>query len=87
MENNTTSITKNNKIYMVHPLPRATSTELCFLIYYMKTYSSIYTLTLQIHLSLPLVPPCAPNCRVYLFTQLKMLEYSLNTILYNNSQQ
>jgi hypothetical protein len=47
---NATSITQNNKIYMVHPLPRATSTELCFLIYYVKTYSSIYSLSLQISL-------------------------------------
>jgi hypothetical protein len=50
MENNTTSITKNNKICMVHPLPMDTSTELCFLIYYMKKYSFIYALSLQISL-------------------------------------
>jgi hypothetical protein len=30
---NTTSITHNNNIYVIHPLPRATSTELCFIIY------------------------------------------------------
>ena len=51
MENNTTSITQNNKIYVVHPLPRATYTKLHFLIYFVKTYSSICTLSLQIYLS------------------------------------
>jgi hypothetical protein len=38
-------------------------------------------------LSLSLIPPCAPNCRVDLHTQLKILQYSLNTSLYKNTQQ
>ena len=60
MENITTSVTQNNKIYLVHPLPRDTSTKLCFLIYYVETYNSICTLScisLSLFLSfLPVYP-------------------------------
>jgi hypothetical protein len=53
----------------------------CVSLYYVKTYSSICALSLQISLSFS--PPYAPSFRVDLRTQFKILQYrlSIDTIL------
>ena len=57
-QENSKSITHNTNMYVVRPLPRATSTKLVFIIYQVKAYNSIYALSQQIFsLSLFSLPP------------------------------
>jgi hypothetical protein len=61
---------------MVHPLPRAMSTKLCFLILYENIQFYLLLLACRsFSLSLLLSLPYAPNCRVDLHTLMKILQY------------